>query len=139
MAVPGHDQRDWEFADAFGLPIVKVVEAVGAAGAHDVAEGAYAGDGRAVNSANDEGLDIDGMDVDEAKATVIEWLEGRGAGVGTVQYKLRDWLFARQRYWGEPFPIVYDDGGFAHPLPESDLPVELPEVDEYRPVSFDPD
>lgn len=140
MAVPGHDQRDWEFADAFGLPIVKVVEAQGAGGsAHDVTQAAYAGDGLAVNSANDEGLDIDGMSVDEAKATVIAWLEGRAAGVGTVQYKLRDWLFARQRYWGEPFPIVYDDEGFAHALPESELPVELPDVDEYRPVSFEPD
>src|SRR5699024_2617971 len=82
---------------------------------------------------------IDGMPVDRAKETVTEWLEGRGAGTGTVQYKLRDWLFARQRYWGEPFPIVYDEEGQAHALPESMLPVELPEVEDYRPVSFDPD
>ncbi len=134
MAVPAHDQRDWEFATAFGLPIAEVI-----ASDHDLAESAYAGDGTAVNSANSEGLDINGMAVDEAKAAVTEWLEGRGAGKGTIQYKLRDWLFARQRYWGEPFPVVYDEAGEAHALPESMLPVELPEVADYQPVSFDPD
>ncbi|MDN5758795.1 MAG: class I tRNA ligase family protein, partial [Tomitella sp.] len=134
MAVPGHDQRDWDFATAFGLPIVEVVKSD-----HDLAESAYGGEGVAVNSANSDGLDINGMEVDEAKATVTAWLEGHGAGAETIQYKLRDWLFARQRYWGEPFPVVYDDDGVAHALPESSLPVELPEVDEYRPVSFDPD
>lgn len=134
MAVPGHDQRDWDFATAFGLPIVEVVKSD-----HDLAESAYGGEGVAVNSANSDGLDINGMEADEAKATVTAWLEGHGAGAETIQYKLRDWLFARQRYWGEPFPVVYDDDGVAHALPESSLPVELPEVDEYRPVSFDPD
>ncbi len=146
MAVPGHDQRDWEFATAFGLPIVEVVragegndDAAAGESAVDVTESAYAGDGFAVNSANVEGLDINGMAVDEAKRTVTEWLEGHGVGTGTIQYKLRDWLFARQRYWGEPFPVVYDDAGEAHGLPESMLPVELPEVEDYQPVSFDPD
>ncbi|WP_024793010.1 leucine--tRNA ligase [Tomitella biformata] len=134
MAVPAHDHRDWEFATAFGLPIIEVVGSD-----QDVAEGSYSGDGVAVNSANAEGLDINGLAVAEAKAATTAWLEGRGAGAGTIQYKLRDWLFARQRYWGEPFPIVYDADGVAVPLPDSMLAVELPEVADYQPVSFDPD
>ena len=92
-----------------------------------------------MNSANTEGLDINGLALDEAKATTIEWLEEKGYGHGKVQFKLRDWLFARQRYWGEPFPIVYDADGVAHPLPEDMLPVELPEVEDYKPVAFDPE
>ncbi|MGG7100648.1 leucine--tRNA ligase [Rhodococcus sp. 24CO] len=128
MAVPGHDHRDWEFANAFGLDIVEVI-----AGG-DVSEAAYSGDGALVNSDY-----LDGLDVAEAKATVISKLEESGHGKGTIQYKLRDWLFARQRYWGEPFPIVYDAAGNAHALPDSALPVVLPEVEDYAPVSFDPD
>lgn len=99
-----------------------------------VVDEAYVGDGPLVNSGF-----LDGLRVDEAKAAMIERLEADGTGSGTIQYKLRDWLFARQRYWGEPFPIVYDADGNAHALPESMLPVELPEVDDYAPVSFDPD
>lgn len=133
MAVPAHDERDHEFARALGLPIREVVSG------GDVAEAAHVGDGVAVNSANDRGLDINGLAVAEAKAATIDWLEANGAGRGTTQYKLRDWLFARQRYWGEPFPVVYDDEGVAHALPESMLPVELPEVADYRPVTFDPE
>ncbi|WP_024801574.1 leucine--tRNA ligase [Nocardia sp. BMG51109] len=128
MAVPGHDQRDWEFASAFGLPIVEVV-----AGG-DVSTAAYSGDGVLVNSDY-----LNGLDIEAAKAKVVEHLEADGHGRGTVQYKLRDWLFARQRYWGEPFPIVYDEDGQAHALPESLLPVELPEVKDFAPVTFDPD
>jgi leucyl-tRNA synthetase len=79
------------------------------------------------------------MDVVEAKKTIIEWLTEQGTGEGTVQYKLRDWLFSRQRYWGEPFPIVYDEHGVAHDIPVDQLPVELPEVDDYSPRTFDPD
>ena len=141
MAVPGHDARDHEFATAFGLPIAQVVApAQGADGAEiDVQAEAYAGDGVAVNSANAGGLTLDGLGVDEAKAATIDWLEGQGTGEGTVQYKLRDWLFARQRYWGEPFPVVYDSDGVPHALPDEMLPVELPEVEDYQPVSFDPD
>lgn len=133
MAVPAHDQRDYDFATALELPIVEVV-----AGG-DVSVEAFTGEGTAVNSANDDGLDINGMGLAEAKATTIAWLEDRGLGHGQTQYKLRDWLFARQRYWGEPFPIVYDENDVAHPLPESMLPVELPEVKDYKPVTFDPD
>ncbi|MET8877641.1 leucine--tRNA ligase [Nocardia sp. NPDC004604] len=128
MAVPGHDQRDWEFASVFGLPIVEVISG------GDIATAAYTGDGTLVNSDY-----LNGRSVEEAKATVIARLEADGHGKGTVQYKLRDWLFARQRYWGEPFPIVYDEDGAPHALPESMLPVELPELDDFAPVTFDPE
>ncbi|TFV56413.1 leucine--tRNA ligase [Mycobacterium sp. PS03-16] len=128
MAVPGHDQRDWEFAGEFGLPVVEVI-----AGG-DVAEAAYAGDGPLVNSGF-----LDGLDVAAAKEAITERLVTDGRGRARVEYKLRDWLFARQRYWGEPFPIVYDADGRPHPLPESALPVELPDVPDYSPVLFDPD
>ena len=133
MAVPGHDQRDYDFATEFGLPIVEVV----AGGNLD--EEAYVGDGPRVNSANDSGLDLNGMEKAEAIATMIQWLVDNKVGQEKIQYKLRDWLFARQRYWGEPFPIVYDEAGEPYPLPYSMLPVELPEVEDYKPVSFDPD
>jgi leucyl-tRNA synthetase len=127
MAVPGQDQRDWDFAAAFGLPVVRTVRPP---------EGwdgeAYTGDGPAVNSHNDE-ISLDGMEVAQAKSAITGWLAARGAGEGTVQYKLRDWLFSRQRYWGEPFPIVYDETGLPIALPESMLPLELPEVDDYAP------
>jgi leucyl-tRNA synthetase len=128
MAVPGGDQRDWDFAREFGLPIIEVV-----AGG-DISEAAYAGDGTMVNSGF-----LDGLDVAAAKEAIISRLEADGRGMRRVEYKLRDWLFARQRYWGEPFPIVYDADGRAHPLPESALPVELPDVPDYSPVLFDPD
>ena len=139
MAVPAHDERDFEFAKAFGLPITQVVAPEGQQPAEGELEEAFVDGGVAVNSANDRGLDINGLGLDEAKAATIDWLENNGAGYGKIQYKLRDWLFARQRYWGEPFPIVYDEDGVAHPLPEDMLPIELPEVEDYKPVSFDPE
>ncbi|WP_084528511.1 leucine--tRNA ligase [Nocardia crassostreae] len=128
MAVPGHDARDWDFATAFGLPILEVV-----AGG-DVSEAAYTGEGALVNSGY-----LDGLEIEAAKAKVIAELEASGHGHGKIQYKLRDWLFARQRYWGEPFPIVYDEDGAPHALPESMLPVTLPEMEDFAPVTFDPD
>jgi leucyl-tRNA synthetase len=128
MAVPGHDSRDWEFAAEFGLPIIEVI-----AGG-DITQEVYTGDGTLVNSGY-----LDGLTVDQAKATIIARLEADGRGRGRIEYKLRDWLFARQRYWGEPFPIVEDADGYAHPLPESMLPVELPDIEDYAPVSFEPD
>jgi leucyl-tRNA synthetase len=128
MAVPGHDQRDWEFASQFGLPIVQVISG------GDVDESAYGGDGTLINSG-----DLDGLSIASAKEAVINRLEADGHGRARVEYKLRDWLFARQRYWGEPFPVVYDADGRAHPLPNSALPVELPDVPDYAPVQFDPD
>ncbi|MEY8566415.1 leucine--tRNA ligase [Corynebacteriaceae bacterium 7-707] len=138
MAVPGHDERDHEFATVFGLPVTEVVSG----GDVPVTEAAYTGDGVLVNSANGwsgNGLDLNGMDKAEAIEATVAWLTEQGVGEEKIQYKLRDWLFARQRYWGEPFPVVYDADGVAHALPESMLPVELPEVEDYRPVSFDPD
>ncbi|HEY0486155.1 MAG TPA: leucine--tRNA ligase [Mycobacteriales bacterium] len=131
MAVPGQDQRDWDFAAAFGLPVVRTV-----APPQGWEGEAYTGDGPAVNSHNDD-LSLDGMEVGQAKAAIIAWLADRGLGEGTVQYKLRDWLFSRQRYWGEPFPIVYDETGLPIAVPESMLPVELPEVDDYAPRVVD--
>ncbi|GGN06903.1 leucine--tRNA ligase [Lentzea pudingi] len=129
MAVPGQDQRDWDFAKKFDLPIIRTVQP------SEGFEGeAYTGDGPAVNSGF-----LDGMAIDEAKKTMIGWLEENGHGHGTVQFKLRDWLFSRQRYWGEPFPVVYDEAGTAIALPESMLPIELPEVDDYSPRTFDPE
>ncbi|MEU0369476.1 leucine--tRNA ligase [Streptomyces sp. NPDC006283] len=133
MAVPGQDERDWEFAEAFGLPIIRTVQPP------EGWEGeAFTGQGPAINSANDE-ISLNGLDVAEAKAKITAWLTDKGIGEGTVNFRLRDWLFSRQRYWGEPFPIVYDEDGVAHALPESMLPLELPEVDDYSPRTFDPD
>jgi leucyl-tRNA synthetase len=131
MAVPGQDERDWEFAELFGLPIVRTVQPP-----DDWDGKAYVGEGRAINSANDE-VSLDGLGVEEAKRAIIDWLETKGLGVRTVTYKLRDWLFSRQRYWGEPFPIVYDpDDGQPRALPERFLPVELPELENYTPATF---
>ncbi len=133
MAVPGQDERDWEFAEAFDLPIVRTV-----APSEGFAGKAFTGDGPAINSCV-EGLSLDGLGVAEAKATIIEWLEANGCGRGAVTYRLRDWLFSRQRYWGEPFPIVYDETGLPIAVPESMLPVELPETDDFSPKSFSPE
>ncbi|GAB3486958.1 leucine--tRNA ligase [Amycolatopsis cihanbeyliensis] len=132
MAVPGQDQRDWDFATGFGLEIIRTVRP-----AADFEGEAYLGDGPAINSAS-EHLSLNGLEIEDAKKAIIAWLEEHGHGEGTVQYKLRDWLFARQRYWGEPFPIVYDEDGAPIPLPESQLPVELPYLDDYSPQTFDP-
>jgi leucyl-tRNA synthetase len=132
MAVPGQDERDWEFAARFDLPIVRTVAPP------EGWEGeAYTGDGPAINSANDD-ISLNGLPVDEAKAAITEWLVGKGLGEVMVTYKLRDWLFSRQRYWGEPFPVVWDDDGLAHVLPEDMLPLQLPEVEDYRPEALDP-
>ncbi|GAA4611194.1 leucine--tRNA ligase [Saccharopolyspora hordei] len=135
MAVPGEDTRDHEFAEVFGLPIVRTVQPPA-----DFEGGAYTGAGPRINSSNPEvGLDLNGLELEDAKKAVISWLEEHGHGRGTVQYKLRDWLFARQRYWGEPFPIVYDEDGLPQALPEDQLPVVLPEVEDYSPRTFDPE
>ncbi|MBB5958670.1 leucyl-tRNA synthetase [Saccharothrix tamanrassetensis] len=132
MAVPGQDQRDWDFAKAFDLPIIRTVQPP-----EDFEGEAFTGTGPAINSHQDNGISLDGMDVAEAKKTIIAWLEEQGRGEGTVQFKLRDWLFSRQRYWGEPFPIVYDEDGTPIAVPESMLPIELPDVDDYSPRTFD--
>ena len=134
MAVPGQDVRDWEFAAKFDLPVVRTVQPTPG----HPEDQAFTGDGVAINSANAE-ISLDGMHVAEAKATMIDWLQDKGFGEQTITYKLRDWLFSRQRYWGEPFPIVYDEDGAAIGLPESMLPLELPDVPDYSPKTFDPD
>ena len=128
MAVPAQDERDWAFAEAFGLPIVRTVQPP------DGWQGeAFAGEGAAINSANAE-VDLNGLGIAEAKRRIIDWLETTGAGTGTVITRMRDWLFSRQRFWGEPFPIVYDpDDGLPRAVPDSMLPVVLPHVEDYPP------
>ena len=134
MAVPSGDQRDWEFAKAHNLPIV---ETVIPESDHDGAS-AWTGDGEVINSANSE-ISLNGMTVADAKTAITEWLEAKGLGEATVNYRLRDWLFSRQRYWGEPFPIVYDETGMPIALPEEMLPIALPEVTDYSPKALDPE
>ncbi|MFI6417983.1 leucine--tRNA ligase [Streptomyces sp. NPDC050842] len=140
MAVPAHDTRDFAFARAFELPMRCVVEPSDDRGTDpSVWDDAFASyEAKLVNSANGE-ISLDGLGVVDAKAKITSWLADRGIGEGTVNFRLRDWLFSRQRYWGEPFPIVYDEDGVAHSLPESMLPLELPEVEDYSPRTFDPD
>ncbi|GAB6938958.1 leucine--tRNA ligase [Isoptericola variabilis] len=136
MAVPGGDQRDFDFAEAFELPVIRTVEPAG--GLPDDFAGAYTGDGVAVNSSNDE-ISLDGLGVAEAKEKIVAWLSARGAGEGTTTYRLRDWLFSRQRYWGEPFPILWDEDDRPVAIPADMLPVDLPDVPDYAPRTFDPD
>jgi len=126
MAVPGHDTRDFEFATRFNLPIVQVVSKDGRL--YDLTE-AETGEGIAVNSDQ-----FDGLTTPEAKKAIIEWLENKGKGVGTVNYKLRDWIFSRQRYWGEPIPLIHCETCGVVPLPENKLPLELPPVESYKPT-----
>jgi leucyl-tRNA synthetase len=145
MAGPAHDQRDYELATALGLPITPVVrpgdqwlsERAGAAADAPQTWGeAYGGDGELINSRG-IGVSLDGLGTEDAKARVLRWLESSGLGTRRVSYKLRDWLFSRQRYWGEPFPIVYDETGLPLALPESMLPVELPPTTDFRPQATD--
>jgi leucyl-tRNA synthetase len=128
MAVPGQDGRDWAFAEEHGLPIVRTVRPPEGFEGRE-----YLGEGPAINSGF-----LDGLPVDEANRRIVAWLEEHGAGRAEVTWKLRDWLFSRQRYWGEPFPVVFDEHGLPVALPDSMLPVELPELDDFvRPL--DPD
>jgi leucyl-tRNA synthetase len=127
MAVPAHDRRDYEFAQALGLPIVKVVDD-GAGG--DVANAPYEGDGLMVNSGF-----LNGLTVAQAKRAMTTWLEQHGAGHSKVTYRLRDWLFSRQRYWGEPIPVLRLADGSIVPLPEDALPLLPPELDDYKPAA----
>ena len=123
MAVPGHDERDWEFAKKFGLPIIEVVKG------GNVEEAAYTDcdSGIMVNSGF-----LDGMPVEEAKKKIVEWMESKSIGVEKVNFKLRDWVFSRQRYWGEPIPMVYCEKCGWVPLPEDQLPLRLPDVENYE-------
>lgn len=126
MAVPAHDTRDWEFAKKFNMPIIEVV-----AGGANVQEEAFTdvATGKMVNSGF-----LDGLEVADAKKKIIEWLEEKKLGTGKTNYKLRDWVFSRQRYWGEPIPIVHCDKCSYVALPESELPLELPDVESYMPT-----
>jgi leucyl-tRNA synthetase len=129
MAVPAHDQRDFEYARKFDLPVREVVRPP--PGVPGLADGAcFAGDGVAVDSGP-----IDGLATPQAKRKAIELLEQRGAGQSEVTYKLRDWLFSRQRYWGEPFPLLHEQDGSITPVPDSDLPVELPQMSDFSPAA----
>jgi leucyl-tRNA synthetase len=133
MAVPAHDERDHAFAERFGLPIKRVVEP-----SDGHAETCFSGEGKAINSRN-PGLSLDGLDTAEAKRDIVAWLAREGLGKPAHNTKLRDWLFSRQRYWGEPFPIVYDAAGHHHPLREEALPLILPELADFQPqVSEEP-
>ncbi|MGZ0147365.1 leucine--tRNA ligase [Kribbella sp. WER1] len=122
MAVPGQDTRDWEFAEKFGLPIVRTVQPT---------EGfdgkAFTGEGPAINSANDE-ISLDGLEIAEAKTRIIDWLQDKGLGERTINYRLRDWLLSRQRYWGCPIPIIHCPSCGEVPVPDDQLPMELPDL-----------
>src|SRR5439155_12883411 len=123
MAVPGHDERDWAFARAHTLPIVQVISG------GDLKGAAYAGEGLMMNSAG-----FDGLPSEDGRSRVIEKLRERRRGDASVQYKLRDWLISRQRYWGPPIPIIHCAKDGPVPVPEEDLPVLLPEVEDFRPT-----
>ena len=128
MAVPGQDQRDWDFATKFGIEIIRTVQPPG-----DFDGEAYTGDGLVINSEF-----LDGLDMKAAKAKIIDWFEERGSGERTVNFRLRDWLISRQRYWGCPIPIVHCKTCGAVPVPEDQLPVLLPDVEDYKPKGKSP-
>ncbi|TDO69247.1 leucyl-tRNA synthetase [Kribbella sp. VKM Ac-2571] len=122
MAVPGQDTRDWEFAEKFDLPIVRTVQPPA-----DFDGKAFTGEGAAINSANDE-ISLDGLEIAEAKSRIIDWLESKGLGERTINYRLRDWLLSRQRYWGCPIPIIHCPSCGEVPVPDDQLPMELPDL-----------
>ena len=127
MAVPGHDTRDFEFATAFGLPIVRVIAGPGEDAETPLSE-AFPGDGILVNSG-----DFDGLSVADGKRAIVDWLAGRGAAEPQVNYRLHDWCVSRQRYWGPPIPIIHCDACGPVPVPEAELPVPLPHLEDFQP------
>ncbi len=131
MAVPAHDERDFEFATKFNLPIIPVVDPLDKEQSELVRLGklCFIGDGRAINSGR-----FDGLSTAEFKEKITNWLQERGQGTKAINYKLRDWLFSRQRYWGEPFPILHTEDGCVIGLSEEDLPLKLPQVENYEPT-----
>ena len=135
MAVPAHDERDFAFAKKFDVDIVTTITPPED---FDTDAQAWTGDGVLVNSAN-EHLDLNGKNKKQAIQAMTAWLEERGYGFGATTFRLRDWLFSRQRYWGEPFPVVYGKDGRVHALPESALPITLPELEDFSPRTFDPE
>ncbi|MBL8992197.1 MAG: leucine--tRNA ligase, partial [Spirochaetia bacterium] len=131
MAVPAHDERDFEFATKFGIPIIQVVKShLDKLGDRTPLAEAFTEDGLAVNSDF-----LDGLETEAAKEKMAQWLEAQKKGKKKIQFRLRDWLFSRQRYWGEPFPIIHLENGEIVPLDESRLPIELPPIDEFRPTA----
>jgi len=122
MAVPAHDQRDWEFAKKYGLEIIEVISG------GDISKGAHEGDGILINSDF-----LNGLNVEKAKEKIISWLEEHNLGERAVQYKLRDWVFSRQRYWGEPFPLIFLEDGTVRLLDEDELPLKLPDIEKFEP------
>lgn len=122
MAVPAHDDRDYEFAHKFNLPLKQVIEG------GNLEKAAYTGDGKHINSGF-----LDGLNIDDAKQKMVEWLTDHHAGQKKVNYKLRDWIFSRQRYWGEPIPVIHWDDGTTSLVPEDELPLELPDTDNIEP------
>ncbi len=128
MAVPGQDERDWEFAKDFGLPIVRTVQPP-----EDFEGKAYTGEGPAINSGF-----LDGLEIVEAKAAMAQWLEETGNGSAAIQYRLRDWLISRQRYWGSPIPVVYREDGTIELVPKDQLPILLPEDVDFKPSGQSP-
>lgn len=141
MAVPAHDTRDFDFAQVFGIPVKCIIapDAAEAAAANvdiqQVLDGkaCWTGEGKLINSANDQGLDLNGLSVEKSKPAATAWLAARNKGREAVKYKLRDWLFSRQRYWGEPFPIIHYENGDIELVDEAALPVELPEMPDFKP------
>jgi leucyl-tRNA synthetase len=133
MAVPGHDSRDYEFAQKFGLPVKRVIEGSDPEAARDEEELPYPGNGEMVNSGR-----FDSRNNREAYEEIVAWLESEGRGKPSVNYRLRDWLVSRQRYWGAPIPVVYCDGCGIVPVPDEHLPVELPEIEDYAPQGKSP-
>ncbi len=131
MAVPGHDERDFEFAKAYDLPIVQVVKPESSD--WDINCKAFVDDGININSSNEE-ISLDGLKTPEAKEKIINWLESKQIGKRKIQYKLRDWLFSRQRYWGEPIPIIFFEDGTKRALDLDELPLLLPDIKEFKPT-----
>ncbi len=136
MAVPAHDTRDFEFATEFKIPIICILDPKEVQGREEILTGkkCWTEDGEYINSASEEtGLNINGLNKTQGIKTTIEWLEGKGIGKATTNYKLRDWLFSRQRYWGEPFPVIHWEDGEVTLVEDENLPLELPEVEKYLP------
>lgn len=136
MAVPAHDTRDFEFAKEFDIPVICILDPKEVENRETILKGdaCWTEDGEYINSANDEtGLNINGLNKEAGIKTTIDWLESKGLGKATVNYKMRDWLFSRQRYWGEPFPVIHWEDGEVTLLDDNDLPLQLPELEKYTP------
>ena len=143
MAVPAHDTRDFDFAQVFNIPVKCIIEPDPAAAAAEnidvsavlAGTACWTGEGKLINSANSDGLDLNGMSVAQSKPAATAWLAARGQGKEAVKYKLRDWLFSRQRYWGEPFPIIHFEDGSVELVDDSELPVRLPDMPDFKPAA----